>query len=388
MSRVPEVFVSRSLPTDRRGIALALALFATVIATLLITAVFYIARLEQRMGNNRIASVQAREAAETGLAAVLANWNTATYNTMANGGVVTIGQTPVGGGASYSGAVRRLTPTTFVIQMNGDYRIGGQVVTRRQLARIVRLTTPAIDMNAAVTTRTGITVTGSSQVSGVDSIPSNWGGLCPPPGATRPGIRDSSGAVSTSGACSGASCITGSPQILTDPTINSNTFDTFGDLNFADLASLAEKTISGTVNGIGPSINTGPPVSCRTGVLTNWGDPLNPAGACGNYFPIIYAPGDVRLTGGWGQGILLVAGDLEISGGVEFYGPVIVQGRIRSTGTGGHIYGGLMAANADFSVNLLSGNSVVNFSSCTINRALNGSARAKGLRERSWAQVY
>lgn len=388
MSQALEVSVSPSLRHDRRGIALALALFATVIATLIITAVFYIARLEQRMGNNRIASMQAREAAETGLSAVLANWSTATYNTMANSATLSIPQTAVGGGASYTGILRRLTPTTFLISVNGEYRVGGQVITRRQLARIVRLTQPSINMNAAVTTRVGITVSGSSQVSGVDSVPSTWGGQCPPPGATQPGIRDSSGNVTTSGACSGASCIAGSPRILTDPAVNSGTFNQFGDVGFNELAALADKTISGTVTGIGPTINTGPPVACRIGDYTNWGDPLNPASVCGNYFPIIYAPDDVRLSGGWGQGILLVAGDLEIAGGVEFYGPVIVQGRIRSTGTGGHIYGGLMAANADFSVSLLSGNSVVNFSSCAINRALNGSARAKAIRERSWAQVY
>jgi Tfp pilus assembly protein PilX len=380
--------VSRSLRTDRRGIALVLALFAMVIATLLLTAVFYIARLEQRMGNNRIATTQAREAAEAGLSTVLGNWNTGTYNTMATGAVLTVPQTTVGGNASYSGSLRRMTPTTFLIQVEGAYRVGGQIVTRRQLARIVRLTQPGINMNAAVTTRVGISVSGSSQISGRDSVPAGWGSECPPPGPTQPGIRDSSGNVTTSGACSGASCIEGSPRIETDPTVNSGTFNQFGDLDFSDLAAMADKVVGGTISGIGPTTNLGPPVSCRTADLANWGDPLNPAGVCGNYFPIIYSPGDVRLSGGWGQGILLVGGDLEIAGGTEFYGPVIVQGRIRSTGTGGHIFGGLMAANADFSVSLLSGNSVVNFSTCAINRALRGSARASAIRERSWAQAY
>jgi hypothetical protein len=388
MSRPLEALVSPSLRTDRRGIALALALFATVIATLIITAVFYIARIEQRMGNNRIASMQAREAAETGLASVLASWSTSTYNTLANGATLAIGQTTVGGGASYTGVLRRLTPTTFLLSVNGEYRIGGQVVTRRQLARIVRLTKPSIAMNAAVTTRVGISVSGSSEVSGIDSVPGSWGGQCPPPGPDQPGIRDSSGNVTTSGACSGASCITGSPPIQTDAGVTSNTFNQFGDVDFSDLAALADKTVSGTVSGVGPTFNAGPPVSCRTGDYTNWGDPIVPTSVCGSYFPIIYSPGDLHLSGGWGQGILLVGGDLEISAGVEFYGPVIVQGRIRSTGTGGHIYGGLMAANADFGVSLVSGNSVVNFSSCAIDRALNGSARAKAVRERSWAQVY
>jgi Tfp pilus assembly protein PilX len=374
--------------SDKRGIALALALFAMVISMLLLTAVFYIARQEQRMGNNGIAATQAREAAETGLSAVLAAWNSTSYNALAPGASLTFPATAVGGGASYSGSLRRLTPTTFLVQSEGVYKIGGQTVTRRQLARIVRLNQPRISMHAAVTTRVGITVSGSSQVSGTDTVPAPWGAICPPPGATVPGIRDSSGNVTTSGACSGASCITGNPRIQTDPSVSTNTFHEFGDLNFDDLAAMATRTASGTVTGLGPTTNLGPPVTCRTDDATNWGDPLNPAGVCGGYFPIVYAPGDLRLSGGWGQGILVVAGDLEIAGGVEFYGPVIVQGHIRSTGTGGHIFGGLMAENADFEVNLLSGNSVVSYSTCSIDRALQGSSRAKALRERSWAQVY
>lgn len=380
--------MSQPLGTDRRGIALVLALFAVVVATLLITAVFYIARLEQRMGNNRIAATQAREAAESGLSSVLGNWSTTSYNSLMVDSSLVIPLTPVAGAASYRGSLRRLTPTTFLIQVEGLYQVGGQIVTRRQLARIVRLNQPAINMNAAVTTRVGISISGSSQVSGNDSVPAMWGGVCPPPGPDQPGVRDSSGNVTTSGACSGASCITGTPQILTDPTVTTGSFSQFGDISFTELASYADKVVGGTVTGIGPTTNLGPPVSCRIMDIENWGDPLNPSAVCGGYYPVIYAPGDLHLSGGWGQGILLVGGDLEISSGVEFYGPVIVQGRIRSTGTGGHIFGGLMAANADFSVSLLSGNSVVNFSTCAINRALQGSSRAKAIQERSWAQAY
>ena len=92
--------------------------------------------------------------------------------------------------------------------------------------------------------------------------------------------------------------------------------------------------------------------------------------------------------GGRAQGILLVVGDLNLSGGMEFYGPVIVQGRVRSTGTGGHIYGGLMAGQADLDTSTLTGNSVAQFSSCAVARALQASANARPLTGRSWAQLY
>src|SRR4029079_18254653 len=111
------------------------------------------------------------------------------------------------------------------------------------------------------------------------------------------------------------------------------------------------------MTGIGPSLNVLPPGSppgtlqtCRTSSNTNWGEPNGGVGsvtACFNYFPIIYAPGNLRISGGRGQGILLVRGDLDLSGGMEFYGPVIVLGNLTSTGTGGHVYGGVMAFHAD-----------------------------------------
>ncbi|HXI20728.1 MAG TPA: hypothetical protein VNH46_06565, partial [Gemmatimonadales bacterium] len=193
------------LMRDRRGMALPLAIFSMVIAGAMITAVFFVARMEQRHGNNSIASVQAFEAAETGTAAVLANWNTS-YNASAIGSVTTLPSVSVGGNASYSATVRRLATAAFLIQSEGVVRSGtGAIVTRRDLARLVRLNQPSIDIRSAVTTRTGISVTGSSQISGTDTIPGGWSGDCPPPGPTAPGIRDSSGAVSTSGACSGGS---------------------------------------------------------------------------------------------------------------------------------------------------------------------------------------
>jgi hypothetical protein len=383
--------MSRLTRLDQRGIALPIALFALVIIAALLAGSFYMGRMEQHHGDNTVARAQASEAAEAGLAATVAAWNTGAYNAMANASEITLSTVTVGGTNTYTPTLRRINQATFLVRSEGRHLSRtGAVITRQQLGRLVRLTIPAIDMTAAITTRVGISVSGSSDVSGHDSVPPSLAGFCPPPGASAPGIRDSSGNVSTSGACSGASCIAGSPQILTDPTVNSGSFNQFGDLSFADLAAMANKTLAAgaTYNGIGPTVNTGPPPTCRITDLSNWGDPATPTGLCFSYFPIIYAPGDVRLTGGQGQGILLVAGDLDISGGFEFYGPVIVQGGIRSTGTGGHIVGGVMAQNALLNTSLITGNSNVTFSRCAISRALQGSATARTLGSRSWSQLY
>ena len=374
---------------NERGIALPLVLFTLVILGVIIAGTFYIARLELKTGDNTVGGTQAAAVAEAGVDSLLANWSPSTYNNMAVATEITLPTvTTLGGNSSFSATLRRLNGTIFMVRADGRQNYpGGALQGRRQVSRLVRLDIPSIAMNAAITTRTGLTVSGSSDVSGIDSIPSSMSGICPPAGPTVPGIRDSSGNVSTSGACSGASCIVGSPQILTDPTVTSNTFSQFGSTSFAQLAARANFTVSGTINSIAPAV-TGSPSVCNYAITTNWGAPLAPLSPCGSYFPIIYAPGNVRLTGGAGQGILLVNGDLDVSGGVEFYGPVIVLGTIRSTGTGGHIYGGVMSSNANLGTVLVSGNSVVNYSSCTIARALQGVSLATPLGERSWAQLY
>ena len=375
--------------TNERGIALPLVLFVLVILGVIIAGTFYVARLEQKTGDNAIAGTQAAAIAEAGVDSVIANWSTTGYNNMAAGAEVTLPTvTTLAGNTSYTATLRRLNTSIFMVRADGRQNFpGGALRGRRQVSRLVRLDLPLIAMNAAITTRTGLTVSGSSDVSGIDSIPNNWNTFCPPAGPTVPGIRDSSGNVSTSGACAGASCIVGSPQILTDPTVNTNSFTQFGSTNFAQLAARANFTVSGTINSIAPAISGSPSV-CNYSITTNWGAPLAPSSPCGSYFPVIYAPGNVRLTGGAGQGVLLVQGDLDVSGGVEFYGPVIVMGTITSTGTGGHIYGGVMSSNANLGTVLVSGNSVVNYSSCAIARALNGISLPSTLAERSWAQLY
>ena len=98
--------------------------------------------------------------------------------------------------------------------------------------------------------------------------------------------------------------------------------------------------------------------------------------------------GDLKITGGEGQGILLVDGDLSVQGGAEFFGPVIVKGSLKTAATGGHFNGGVMAANVDLEQSTLLGNAVVNFSSCALTKALAGAATPVFVARRSWTELY
>jgi hypothetical protein len=131
---------------------------------------------------------------------------------------------------------------------------------------------------------------------------------------------------------------------------------------------------------------------CNTALQNNWGAPTVKTSPCFNYFPIIYHLGDLSISGtGEGQGILLVEGNLNVQGRIDFYGPVIVTGGVNIRGTGSDdvkFYGGVMAQDVTLDDSKLTGNATVNYSSCAIRRALQGSATPIPLTERSWVQLY
>jgi hypothetical protein len=375
---------------DERGMALAVAVFAMVIIAALVAGTFYAAYAHSRMSRGSADAEQAFQAAEAGVDDAMSNWVPAAYNVATLRKDTVIGTTSLASGQAYTTTITKLNGSLYLIRSQGTKTSGGKVVASQLLATLARSSVPSINIASAITVQGGIKVSGSSQINGNDLVPGGWGSYCAPAGGGVPGIRDSSNNIQFQGSCSGGSCVTtpaGVPKTQVDPTITSKTFTQFGDLSFDELAAQADKVVSGTINGIAPS-TTGSPARCNTAASNNWGDPLSNTGKCFSYFPIIYAPGDLHITGGYGQGILLVDGNFDVNGGFEFYGPVIVKGSASSTGTGGHIYGGLLAGNADLGLTLISGNSVVDYSACAVSRALLGSARVVPLKEHSWSQLY
>jgi hypothetical protein len=229
-------------------------------------------------------------------------------------------------------------------------------------------------------------VGGNSTVSGNDLTPSEWtaaGVECPPEDNVA-GVRYN-GTVTQQG----SAVITGDPNRNNDNTLNASNI--FGGSDFNTLKGLATLILTGNVSGLAP-VTTGTPPRCNTSVQSNWGAPTDTASKCFNYFPIIYHNGDLSMSGsGEGQGILLVEGNLQVQGRIDFYGPVIVTGAVNIRGTGSDdvkFYGGVLAQDVTLDDSRLTGNATVNYSSCAIKRALQGSAVPTPLSERSWVQLY
>lgn len=367
---------------NERGITLVVTILGLALTGTLVSGFVTMSVLEHRQATNTRRMGQAFAAAEYGLGETVANWNSSSWNFLAVYDSASVaGSTPLGSG-SYTGTVRRLNDQLFLVDILGR---DAALATRQHVAAYVRLQTIDMDIGAPLTIRGSIRVGGSAQISGTDHVPVGWAGCAQDASVAGVRISDAND-LETVGGCSGGSCIDGNPPIAVDSTISDSTFFQYGDLDWDALVAIATKTlVPGTYTGVEPSFVGG---VCNTSDSWNWGDPLNPTSTCGGYFPVIYSPGDLTINGNYGQGILLVDGNLSVQGGFRFFGPVIVRQSLKTTGTGGHFIGAVMAASGDLESSVVLGQAVIQYSSCAITRAVTSVLPGALLRRRGWFYAY
>lgn len=377
----------------RKGIAIVAALGGIVVIGALIAGVFFVSSQENQISGGAVVHERAFRAAELGLNTALANWDSPAMSAMAPGGMDTV--TYSGTGWVDTVVITKLTPKAFSLISAATAGTGRLARSRKQTLLSVRLSSPDFNFLGALTVRGGLQIGGSSLVDGNNTNPGGWTG-CPVQMDSLAGVAIADSSLIKYSGCNTGNCVVGDPRIEQNPAASdTNTYFKFGDEDWKTLTAAATKVINaaGTYNGIGPVVTGG---TCTKSNTVNWGAPVHtvPANACENYFPIIYAKGTstskLSLTGGKGQGILLVDGDLEISGGFEFFGPVIVRGRIKATGTsgGGKLTGAVMAANVEITDNQILGDATIKYSSCAIQRAIDGSANPRRITQRAWTEVH
>ena len=376
--------------------ALAVAIFALVVVGALVAGAFFAGTQEQRVGENQRRVQTSFGVAEAGAQESVLKWDPSTMNrrplycNCAGGDSVPIANTPAPSGTgSYGGYSYRVGPNLFLIDVTGRDRasaagaIAGGGGARQRIGMITRIAPVDFGIHASLTTQGTVNLSGNADVNGNDQIPTGWTS-CDLAGPPQPGVRDQGGNVTESGNGS----VQGNPPVVNDPTVNNNTFTTFGGATFAQLAARATIVVPAGNYSTAPVVTGG---VCDKTVLTNWGDGENPLGACAGYFPIIHATGTITLNNTQGQGILLVDGDLNIQGSYQFFGIVIIQGDLKTAGGGttdAHFWGGVMAKNADLSTQNLSGKATLNYSSCSINAVLQATSPISMMRSRGWTQLY
>jgi hypothetical protein len=363
---------------NERGIALVIAMVALVVIGAIVAGTTFLSVIEQRTSTNTTVAAQAFQVAEAGMEDVITNWQTS-WNTMAVGGQSTPARVNSYGGSYADRTVSKLNDHLFLVMSRGTR--GNSTQT---LAAVLRLMIVDVEVAAAVTAGGDVRIGGNATVRGEDTSPANWG--CTP-SASRIGIR-ANGDVQPSG---GSYSLTGAPAFQEfDASVTPNLFEGPYD----QLRQNANITLSpGNYNGMAPT-TAGAAARCDRTNTMNWGEPWRaPAGGrvsdCETYAPIIFVDGSLQIQNGRGQGILLVNGDLEIRGNVEFTGLVIVMGEVRTNGTGSKITGGVLARQislADESSFL--GDPTVSFSECALAFVLNNSAVARPVPGRAFAYVY
>ena len=397
------------LRNDEQGMALIMAVFGLVVIGALVAGSFFVGRVEQVTGYNTVWASQAGEAAEAGLGYAMTQIDPmayeamAVYSTAAPNEMVTSGAGIMGSPSLvYTDSVRRLNSTVFLVRSTGRrLGAGGQVLASQTLAQLVRLAKPTVGVNAAVTVQDPIKFNGNSfAVDGYNGYPPGWGASdCPtgqPLGDNTDdvvGIRSST----TSGmTAADDDNIGGFPAevVENDPTITSDTFRNFLDYTYYTLSTQTGVKVlefDTPYNGVEPVLDLDG--ACDKTAPLNFGEPRRDAGSvtqCYGYFPVVHgtASRTYFASGTRGQGILLVDGDLELVGGFEWAGLIIVRGQMKVTGTGNKINGAILTEGVAIeTAGSIGGDAEVTFSKCAIDRAVNGAAQPAPV-SRGWAQLY
>jgi len=393
---------------NERGMALALAIVALVVVGAFIAGALFSGTQEQRVAEN-VRRVQASfGVAEAGAYDIIRMWAAYPDTLHAYTGLVPYPSNPLSASmwvlnrkthatktGSYSGTLYRFNDELYLIDITGQDtmslagRIRGGGASQR-VGLLARIRPLQIKTRASLTAGGSNVVAGNALIDGHDHIPNGWSD-CGPLDTARAGIRVQDDATVSQ---SQPRTIDGSPPVLKDPTVSDSTFNTFGDVTYSDLIGRASINLAGGQNfssTIAPTTLNG---QCDTGNQHNWGDPANPTQPCGNYFPIIHIAGDATINGEQGQGMLLVDGSLNIQGGFQFFGIVIIKGSLKTSGGGStpaHFWGMVMAQDTvalNDTTNNITGDANLLYSKCALLKALDNTGVGVPMRSRGWVQLF
>jgi hypothetical protein len=364
----------------RAGFVLPMALFMLLVLTALALAAFFMTQQEAMLARATENTQFAFYLSERGVVDVLSEWDGNTFGALGPWGEASVVDTLPDG--TYTVTVSRMSPNLYLLSSDSYITRGGSVrqgATRR-LGSVVRALAINVRVpSAALTTMGSVTIGATTAVSGTDVVPAALTSLCPiVTGAIEDGIHTT---LATTVTVLGT--VSGNDSVHTASSLDSTVFTSYGGLDWDSLTVLATHSLT-TSSVLAAPVNDG--VNCTGTVETNFGSPTD--SICTHYLPVIYRDGNLSLTSGSvGQGILLVSGNLAMSG-TTFYGIIIVQGRVAMTGTN-QIYGSLLSKNLSGGSQSIGGTTRLSYSNCAINRALaySTASEAYPLETRGWVDL-
>jgi len=336
----------------RAGSAPLIVLLCIAVAELIAAGSLAVAARSAVHARTVAAIVKARAGAEAAVRAAMAGWDMAALGGTPIGSIIPVaaGAGALPGGVTHTATVERLSSSRWLLR--GEALVQGTAgPAARARASAIVVTIPLdslwLDFGATLTSGGDVALAPGAIVDGGAAAlpPPPWtAAQCPAAAVNamqgslgavaRPGVAMATGATLSAGGAS----VTGNPPVVPAAArADSAAHQRFGVLSRAEAALIADRLETGSITPAPVLAGT----VCDTTAPGNWGAPLAPSHACADYFPLIHASGDLSVTGGAGQGLLVVAGDLTLAG-TSFHGVIQVGGRLLANNS--TIHGALRTA--------------------------------------------
>lgn len=343
----------------RDGFVLAFSVLLILALAVLAAGVVTVGAMEQALAASAGRSAQARALAESGARAVFASWSSKAVRSLPAGSVHVV-PTRID---SVRATVERVDPLLFLVR--SEARLGAPglpptVARTGLLVRVIDLERLAAAFPAAVTVD-GPARVDSGRISGLDA--------CQRAGAGGTGLQAESIAFGPDAIMEGADAVlqatpeaTPWPDLFRPPVVS--------------VLTTIEWTASRAAPG--PTATVGRCLP-RNG---NWGA-VSTGHPCHDHLPLVYVPGDLAIDRGELRGILVVDGDLVVTGSASLVGIVLVTGRLH-IGPGAELVGAARAGSLHMDGGL------VQWDRCEVMAALEAPSLDRGFRPgtRWWVPVF
>jgi hypothetical protein len=316
--------------SNRAGGALLIALLGLLFVELIVAGTLAVGVGERLMSAARVRHLQTRLAAESGVRTTIATWTNQEFDTLPMGARVAGSSGLLPDSIRYSAEVERIGDAFFLVRGHGSLTARQGTANAAAVIAVIPRAELWREFAAAVTTVGDAVFPDSAVIDGMQATtqcPAVTSEMLSALGsAFVPAIRSASTQPFTPAA--GLS-LAGLPLTALDTTLRSPAARArIAGILLSDFDALADRIESGTVLPA-PAVNAG---VCDPTAAGNWGDPLNSGAPCANWFPLIYAPGNLDIAGGAGQGMLVVNGSVRFAPGAVFRGAVVAAGSIETAG--------------------------------------------------------
>jgi len=349
----------------REASALLAVIVALVLIEALVAGTLIIVTYELAAARAYRSSVHARLAAESALAATVHAWPLADAAALPMLGRLRVAPDSVvlPGTSRFDAELERIDAETYLLRGNGTAAEPDTAfaVAAALLRTLDRSPLRAL-VGAALTAVGAVSVEAGAALHGEAAPPVSLDCVQGFPDADRPIGAAPAAIVADADALVVAADADIRGATITTPSAAEDPFSVLRTGLGPDLAIRADRVEDGAVIAFPSATGT----SCDRDADGNWGDPEQPVAPCGRYAPLIFAPGDLTLAAGAGQGILIIAGDLTIMPAARFAGVVIVAGAL-DLQAGATLEGGVRLASAS-GVSRIAG--AIEYDGCSIARAL------------------